>query len=197
MTSSAHVCDHPLTETSGQENGATTEAGKDYQYPSCWNRPFKGLHPDKMTSAPKSCILYFSVVSVDFCEHVRFWVFCQPWFISTKMDSSPTTGLTNPQPTEHIPYPKRVLHSKRSFHRTGSIDSPAYDASEEDNDPTTDDGTSSISSIHVSHQKSRAVGSHSNPLKMQNKKHQQVIDDEDPGLDSPTYDGDEIGRAHV
>ena len=106
------------------------------------------------------------------------------------MDSSPTTGLTNPQPTEHIPYPKRVLHSKRSFHRTGSIDSPAYDASEEDNDPTTDDGTSSISSIHVSHQKSRAVGSHSNPLKLQNKKHQQVIDDEDPGLDSPTYDGD-------
>ena len=101
---------------------------------------------------------------------------------------SPTTSLTNPQPPEHISYPKRVLHSKRSFHRTGSIDSPAYDASEEDNDPTTDDGTSSITSPPVSHQKSRAVGGHSN--KVQNKKHQQVVDDEDPGVDSPTYDGD-------
>jgi len=104
--------------------------------------------------------------------------------------SSTTTNLSNPQQTEHIPYPKRILHSKRSFHRAGSIDSPAYDASEEDNDPTTDDGTSPIVSIPVSHQKSRAVSSHSNPLKMHNKKHQQVIDDEDPGVDSPTYDGD-------
>ena len=103
---------------------------------------------------------------------------------------SPSASLTNQQPTEHIPYPKRILHSKRSFHRTGSIDSPAYDASEEDNDPTTDDGTSSIISLPVSHQKSRAVGGHSNLLKVQNKKHQQVADDEDPGVDSPTYDGD-------
>jgi len=106
------------------------------------------------------------------------------------MDSPSSTSLTNPQPTEHVPYPKRILHSKRSFHRTGSIDSPAYDASEEDNDPTTDDGTSHIISIPVSHQKSRAISSHSNPLKVHNKKHQQVIDDEDPGVDSPTYDGD-------
>ena len=104
------------------------------------------------------------------------------------MDSS-TSSLNSSQPTEHIAYPKRVLHSKRSFHRTGSIDSPAYDASEEDNDPTTDDGTPSISPP-VPHQKSRAVGNHSNPLKVQNKKHQQVVDDEDPGVDSPTYDGD-------
>ena len=102
------------------------------------------------------------------------------------MDSS-STASANPQPTEHTSYPKRFLHSKRSFHRTGSIDSPAYDASEEDNDPTTDDGSFSITSVH---QKSRAVGSHPNPLKMHNKKHQQVIDDEDPGVDSPTYDGD-------
>ncbi|KAF9649691.1 hypothetical protein BDM02DRAFT_1762149 [Thelephora ganbajun] len=106
------------------------------------------------------------------------------------MDSSTTASLTNTQPTEHISYPKRILHSKRSFHRTGSIDSPAYDASEEDNDPTTDDGTSSVVSIPISHQKSRAVSSHSNPLRVQNKKHQQVMDDEDPGVDSPTYDGD-------
>lgn len=106
------------------------------------------------------------------------------------MDSPSTTSLANSQPAEHVSYPKRILHSKRSFHRTGSIDSPAYDASEEDNDPTTDDGTSPVISIPVSHQKSRAVGSHSNPLKVHNKKHQQVIDDEDPGVDSPTYDGD-------
>ena len=106
------------------------------------------------------------------------------------MDSSSTASLTNSQPPEHISYPKRILHSKRSFHRTGSIDSPAYDASEEDNDPTTDDGASSATSPHVSHQKSRTVGGHSNQLKLQNKKHQQVVDDEDPGVDSPTYDGD-------
>ena len=56
--------------------------------------------------------------------------------------------------------PRRPLHSKRSFgtkhampgqhphHR--ALDSPAaYDASEEDNDPLTDDGASAIS-IHVS-----------------------------------------------
>jgi len=106
------------------------------------------------------------------------------------MDSSSTTSLTNPQQTEHLPYPKRILHSKRSFHRTGSIDSPAYDASEEDNDPTTDDGTSPVVSIPVSHQKSRGVSVHSNPPKVHNKKHQQVVEDEDPGVDSPTYDGD-------
>jgi choline-phosphate cytidylyltransferase len=122
--------------------------------------------------------------------------------MTTRMDSSTTASPTNSQPIEHAPYPKRILHSKRSFHRAGSIDSPAYDASEEDNDPTTDDGTSSASSLPVSHQKSRAVGSHSNPLKVQNKKHQQVIDDDDPGLDSPTYDGDvesytTAGHQHI
>lgn len=106
------------------------------------------------------------------------------------MDPSTTASPTSTQPTEHISYPKRILHPKRSFHRTGSIDSPAYDASEEDNDPTTDDGASSIVSIPVSHQKSRAVNTHSNPLKIHNKKHQQVMDDEDTGGDSPTYDGD-------
>lgn len=106
------------------------------------------------------------------------------------MDSLSTAGSTIAQPTEHIPYPKRILHTKRSFHRAGSIDSPAYDASEEDNDPTTDDGTSSLLSTPLSHQKSRAVPAHSNQLKIYNKKHQQVIDDEDPGVDSPTYDGD-------
>lgn len=106
------------------------------------------------------------------------------------MDSLITGNSTSAQPTEHLSYPKRILHTKRSFHRAGSIDSPAYDASEEDNDPTTDDGTPSVVSIPVSHQKSRAVTAHSNPLKIHNKKHQQVIDDEDPGVDSPTYDGD-------
>jgi len=106
------------------------------------------------------------------------------------MDSSTATSPANSQLIEHTSYPKRVLHSKRSFHRTGSIDSPAYDASEEDNDPTTDEGTPSVVSVPVSHQKSRAASTHPNPLKVQNKKHQQVIDDEDPGVDSPTYDGD-------
>lgn len=106
------------------------------------------------------------------------------------MDSSTTASLTSPQPTEHISYPKRILHTKRSFHRAGSIDSPAYDASEEDNDPTTDDGASSVVSIPVSHQKTRAVSTHSGASKIHNKKHQQVIGDEDPGVDSPTYDGD-------
>jgi choline-phosphate cytidylyltransferase len=106
------------------------------------------------------------------------------------MDSSPTPSSTSTQPSEHTSYPKRILHSKRSFHRTGSIDSPAYDASEEDNDPTTDDGATSVISVPLSHQKSRATGTHSNPLKIHNKKHQQVIEDEDPGVDSPTYDGD-------
>ena len=177
-------------ESAGQENGTPTETRKDYQHPSFWDRPFEGLHSDKVTSVLAPCVFYIFVGSVDFCDHIRFGVFCKPWFISTKMDSSTTASLTNSQPAEHIPYPKRILHSKRSFHRAGSIDSPAYDASEEDNDPTTDDGTSSVISVPVSHQKSRAVGSHSNPLKMQNKKHQQVIDDEDPGVDSPTYDGD-------
>lgn len=106
------------------------------------------------------------------------------------MDSLTPASSTSAQLTEHGSYPKRILHTKRSFHRAGSIDSPAYDASEEDNDPTTDDGTSSVASIPVPHQKSRAVNTHSNLMKIQNKKHQQVIDDEDPGVDSPTYDGD-------
>ena len=117
------------------------------------------------------------------------------------MDSSPTASLTGAQPSEHT-YPKRILHTKRSFHRTGSIDSPAYDASEEDNDPTTDDGASSVVSVPVSHQKPRTVNTHPNLQKIHNKKHQQVIDDEDPGVDSPTYDGDDesyttTGPQHI
>ena len=178
-----HLCHHPLTEPVGQENCAPTETGEDYQHSPCRHRPFKGLHSDEMSVYFISFFCFF-VGSVVLCEQTP------SWFLSIMMDSLTAASSTSTQPTEHISYPKRILHTKRSFHRAGSIDSPAYDASEEDNDPTTDDATSSVTSIPVPHQKSRAVTTHSNPLKVHNKKHQQVIEDEDPGVDSPTYDGD-------
>ncbi len=102
--------------------------------------------------------------------------------------------------------PRKVLHSKRSFgtkhslaHNRPVLDSPAYDASEEDNDPLTDDGASSIS-IHVS-APARGSGSASNnnssrsaaAARATRPRHAlaaNVVSSDDGGIDSPTYDGD-------
>ncbi|KAF8643126.1 hypothetical protein AX16_009218 [Volvariella volvacea WC 439] len=81
--------------------------------------------------------------------------------------------------------PRKTLHSKRSFGKyPRNIDSPAYDASEEDNDPLTDDGASALSlPIHPSRVRVKSAP---------RSKHQlaaSLLSDSD-GVDSPTYDGD-------
>ncbi|KAF8627592.1 hypothetical protein AX17_006165 [Amanita inopinata Kibby_2008] len=93
-----------------------------------------------------------------------------------------------------IEQPKKVLHSKRSIGKwPRNFDSPAYDASEEDNDPMTDDGASAVS-VPVSRPNAannsrgllRAASSTSRA------RHQlaaSLLSDSD-GVDSPTYDGD-------
>ncbi|KAJ7058236.1 cholinephosphate cytidylyltransferase [Mycena amicta] len=73
-----------------------------------------------------------------------------------------------------------TLHGKRS-QRPIDIDSPAYDASEEDNDPLSDD------QHHPPARVARRLGSTNS-----NKRHQlaqSILSDSD-GVDSPTYDGD-------
>ncbi|KAF8883541.1 hypothetical protein BD779DRAFT_1443841, partial [Infundibulicybe gibba] len=75
------------------------------------------------------------------------------------------------------------------------VDSPAYDASEEDSDPLPDDGASGVSipiSIprHATAAPSRSA--HPKPLDTIRAKHQlasSLLSDSD-SLDSPTYDGD-------
>ncbi|EAU87607.2 choline-phosphate cytidylyltransferase [Coprinopsis cinerea okayama7 len=104
----------------------------------------------------------------------------------------------------------KTLHSKRSFGgklRMGAarVDSPAYDASEEDNDyPLTDDSvtghpartsrnnlvpssSSSSSSKHFHHQPSATTPRSRSHLALQNTNDS---DQYTSGVDSPTYDGD-------
>ncbi|KAF5376087.1 hypothetical protein D9615_007733 [Tricholomella constricta] len=92
--------------------------------------------------------------------------------------------------------PRKVLHSKRSFGKYPRvIDSPAYDASEEDNDPLTDDGASAVSipvSRHGHNTSNLRASSHPKPYSVSRVKHQlasSLLSDSD-GVDSPTYDGD-------
>ncbi|RPD60728.1 hypothetical protein L227DRAFT_574893 [Lentinus tigrinus ALCF2SS1-6] len=106
---------------------------------------------------------------------------------------------------------RKVLHSKRSFgtkhslaHNRPVLDSPAYDASEEDNDPLTDDGASSIS-VQLTPASGSATGTHARPsnsnapssrltanAKGLRPRHAlaAAVSSDDGGIDSPTYDGD-------
>ncbi|KAG6844296.1 hypothetical protein H0H87_008077 [Tephrocybe sp. NHM501043] len=91
--------------------------------------------------------------------------------------------------------PRKLLHTKRSFGKyPSSMDSPAYDASEEDNDPLTDDGASSVSIpvIRPSALPSNLRALHPKASSVSRVKHQlasSLLSDSD-GVDSPTYDGD-------
>ncbi|KDQ54469.1 hypothetical protein JAAARDRAFT_38138 [Jaapia argillacea MUCL 33604] len=86
---------------------------------------------------------------------------------------------------------KKTLHSKRSFGKhPRSIDSPAYDASEEDNDPLTDDSAShSISSPPT---RAPATAQQKRQSRSSIAKHHLAASTtlSDDGVDSPTYDGD-------
>ncbi|KAF8064079.1 cholinephosphate cytidylyltransferase [Lyophyllum atratum] len=90
--------------------------------------------------------------------------------------------------------PRKVLHSKRSFGKyPRAIDSPAYDASEEDNDPLTDDGAPAVTIPVTRHGNNASIlRSHPKPASVSRVKHQlasSLLSDSD-GVDSPTYDGD-------
>ncbi|EIW56563.1 uncharacterized protein TRAVEDRAFT_65724 [Trametes versicolor FP-101664 SS1] len=125
--------------------------------------------------------------------------------------AAPSTASTQ---ANTVPVSKKVLHSKRSFgtkhslaHSRPVLDSPAYDASEEDNDPLTDDGASSIS-INVStapgnhpHTRGGASSRSAHPSaggggaatlrpRPRHALAATVVSSDDGGIDSPTYDGD-------
>ncbi|KAG6812237.1 hypothetical protein H0H92_003777 [Tricholoma furcatifolium] len=89
---------------------------------------------------------------------------------------------------------RKLLPSKKSFGKhPRSIDSPAYDASEEDNDPLTDDGASSVSvptrpanpptNLRALYPKSSSAS------RVKHHLASSFLSDSD-GVDSPTYDGD-------
>ncbi|TFY55147.1 hypothetical protein EVG20_g9427 [Dentipellis fragilis] len=110
--------------------------------------------------------------------------------------------MDSTEPTAHH---KKTLHSKRSFGKhPHKMDSPAYDASEEDNDPLTDDGSSALSIPAPSRPPPNssqprppgslplAAGTAQSGSKSRPRHHlasQAVLSDDD-GVDSPTYDGD-------
>ncbi|KIM41745.1 hypothetical protein M413DRAFT_444991 [Hebeloma cylindrosporum] len=82
----------------------------------------------------------------------------------------------------------RTLHSKRSFGKYPKmVDSPAYDASEEDNDPLTDDGNS-IGSAPIPISRHANGVQRSKPSGVSRTRPHLLSEDE--GVDSPTYDGD-------
>ncbi|KAJ3530651.1 hypothetical protein NMY22_g8484 [Coprinellus aureogranulatus] len=97
----------------------------------------------------------------------------------------------------------RPLHSKRSFgkhhHMHSSLDSPAYDASEEDNDPLTDDSVSAPIARHSPSSGTPPVGVKSssktssgavNRHTHSHLSHSAIVLSDSDGVDSPTYDGD-------
>ncbi|TFK37703.1 hypothetical protein BDQ12DRAFT_713465 [Crucibulum laeve] len=98
-----------------------------------------------------------------------------------------------------VEVPRRTLHSKRSFGKYPKmVDSPAYDASEEDNDPLTDDAASAMSvPVAVPASWHPTPNSPSQPIRFRaistsRTKHllaSNLLSDSD-GVDSPTYDGD-------
>ncbi|KAI0920407.1 hypothetical protein AcW1_002160 [Taiwanofungus camphoratus] len=97
--------------------------------------------------------------------------------------------------TDTVP-PRKTLHAKRSFGKQmrSTLDSPAYDASEEDNDPLTDDAASAVSvSLHAarlpasSSSRPRAQTARQGPARHALAV---LVSDDDGGTDSPTYDGD-------
>ncbi|KAH9893961.1 hypothetical protein C8Q73DRAFT_693952 [Cubamyces lactineus] len=132
------------------------------------------------------------------------------------MDTSSTPAPSNGTPPAAVPppapataasaAPKKVLHSKRSFgtkhslaHNRPVLDSPAYDASEEDNDPLTDDGASAVSiGLSVPHARAPGSSSRAHPSAASNALRPRprhalaanVVSSDDGGIDSPTYDGD-------
>jgi len=87
----------------------------------------------------------------------------------------------------------RSLHSKR---HPKTNDSPAYDASEEDNEALTDDANSAISvSIAAPRHSNTTTSSrtaHPKPSPASRGKFlaRNLVSDSDTGVDSPTYDGD-------
>jgi choline-phosphate cytidylyltransferase len=90
--------------------------------------------------------------------------------------------------TESFHHHKKTLHSKRSFAKHHSKDSPTYDASEEDNDPlSTDDGGSSMSIPAISRS-----AKHPFQSKAASRARHQLASSmlSDDGTDSQTYDGD-------
>ncbi|KAH9922341.1 uncharacterized protein BXZ73DRAFT_79735 [Epithele typhae] len=117
--------------------------------------------------------------------------------------ASPSQATSTPAPSlASTAAPRKVLHSKRSFgtkhslaHNRPVLDSPAYDASEEDNDPLTDDGASSVSSSVPHHPRTAtarpaAVAALARTTRPRHALAASVVSSDDGGLDSPTYDGD-------
>ncbi|KAF8512100.1 hypothetical protein BU17DRAFT_54255 [Hysterangium stoloniferum] len=93
---------------------------------------------------------------------------------------------------------RKTLHSKRSFamNKHPQLDSPAYDASEEDNDPLTDDAASAMSvPVSRTHPASSTLSvSQARTMVQHRNRHQTpriaAVISSDEGVDSPTYDGD-------
>lgn len=93
---------------------------------------------------------------------------------------------------------KKTLHSKRSFGKHPKmVDSPAYDASEEDNDPLSDDAHSTTGVLpsappHRLPASSRSLHPKPTATARAAVRHHlasSLLSDSD-GVDSPTYDGD-------
>ncbi|KAJ4481102.1 cholinephosphate cytidylyltransferase [Lentinula aciculospora] len=109
--------------------------------------------------------------------------------------------MDSPTSVDHKEPARKTLPRKRSFGKYPSskvTDSPAYDASEEDNDPTDVDDAASAVSVSAPSSSSRARTLAAAGLlkasnnSTQHRKHHlasSIISDSD-GVDSPTYDGD-------
>ncbi|TCD68982.1 hypothetical protein EIP91_009204 [Steccherinum ochraceum] len=95
-------------------------------------------------------------------------------------------------PNKKLIHTKRSVNTKHPANMHAPLDSPAYDASEEDNDPLTDDG-----SIHLppASRTSRTMSSSAarTPATASNRARHALASSlvsSDEGVDSPTYDGD-------
>lgn len=96
-------------------------------------------------------------------------------------------------PADILHHHRKNFHGKRSSGKHPQIDSPTYDASEEDNDPLTDDAALAMSFPLSPVSKAARPPTHSpHPTKPSRVRHQLASSNllSDDGNDSQTYDGD-------
>ncbi|KAF7795127.1 hypothetical protein EIP86_006274 [Pleurotus ostreatoroseus] len=114
--------------------------------------------------------------------------------------ASPLSNSKAPHQKRPTAFSKHPMHlSGSSFSTRTSVDSPAYDASEEDNDPMTDSGASVISVSSLSPptgtrarntSTSTTTPANSRTVPRHALATSDIDGEVDEGIDSPTYDGD-------
>lgn len=112
---------------------------------------------------------------------------------STQFNTTTITTTTTNSNTSNSPSVIAIMHNHSHHQHNSSLDSPAYDASEEDNDPLTDSGASAVSVSDLPSRianRQQNTNSRSRPTAARQHALASSLFSSDEAVDSPTYDGD-------